>query len=136
MAQAPIVTGTAPAGGAVTLLARILGQNAQPLTYESLASIAITVTDLTSGAVLASNAPLVPSAVVFDQLQYDPRWTKDTPQAPAPPVPLGDGLSGYNFLTVIPAAWNPTIGDTIQARVTFTPLVGQPLVQVWQWLAI
>jgi hypothetical protein len=124
-----ITTQAVPAKSGVTLLGRIVGNAGVPITQASLTSpLTIVVTDLTKEAALAGSGAvntLTPavSGVVFDSLQTGPLWTKDSAAAPGP-----DGLFGYNFAYLVPAANFNTPGDKYQLDVKFIPVVGEQFV--------
>lgn len=131
-----ILTGTGPGGSGIAVLARVNGNDGQPITQATISTIGWTVTDLTTGVIVATGTWVV-NATIFQALQQqaqDPRWTLDTPARPGP-----DGLSGYNLLGVIPASAFPlgtpvpvTPGypmpppHTFQVDIALTPVAGQP----------
>lgn len=131
-----ILTGTGPGGSGVAVLARVNGNDGQPITQATISTIGWTLTDLTAGSIVATGTWTV-SSTIFQALQQqsqDPRWTLDTPAQPGP-----DGLSGYNLLGVIPAAnfplgtpaplglgWPAPVPHTFQIDVVLTPTSGQP----------
>lgn len=109
-------------------MARIVGNLAQPINQSSIASIALTLTDLTLGVILLSAFPIsVLSAISNGLVQSDPRWQKDSPSFLGP-----DGLWGYNFLFTLPAANFVNSGDTYQIDVAFTPNIGEQWRIVYQ----
>lgn len=128
----PLITGVVAAQSGVTLMARINGNAGTPVTRATLSSIAYTVTDLVSAGQDAGT--LTVSAVIFDSLQNDPRWVRDSADHAGP-----DGSCGYNFLAVLPATLFDTSSPTeipagypqptqkrYQVDVVFTPVSGQP----------
>lgn len=132
-----ITGGQLSAKSGLTLLARILGNNGEPITRASLSAIAYTVKDRTNDAAVSTDS-LTISTVVFDDLQQnDPRWTKDNENAPGP-----DGRWGYNFLATLPASAFPGLDDDdaedtteplYQIDVKFTPASGEVFYQIWQF---
>jgi hypothetical protein len=142
-----VITGQAIANrSGVTLLARIVGQNGQPITQASLSKIQYALTDFGAGVRASTPGPPNPapttgllrtvtiSTTVFDALQQnDPRWTKDSA------ANLGvDGLWGWNFLFTIPLIESDgiamlTSGNRQQCTVVFTPVTGQSFRALFQW---
>lgn len=124
-----IVTSRAlPGSTGVTLLARIVGNDGELVTQASITSIAYTVWDLTTDESVATSTSLTVATVVFDSLQTDAVWTKDTADEPGP-----DDRAGYNFKATIPAATITPDGDRFQIDVKFTPASGQPFVLTFQF---
>lgn len=122
-----IQTQTVPGNSGQTLLARIVGAGAVPITQATLASLSVVVTDLTkeanspgSGSV-ATHAVTISQAIFNSLVQGDPQWTKDTVNNPGP-----DGQYGYNFLFTVPASDFAASGDTFQCDVVYAPVSGQP----------
>ncbi len=128
-----LITGSAvPMRSGVALLARIAGATGVPITQASLSTIQYALTDLGAGpGVPPVTGPLTAlsvAAVVFDQLQQqDPRWTRDSAQAPG-----ADGLFGFNFLAVLPAALM-TSPNRQHVDVIFTPVSGEPFRVSFEW---
>lgn len=117
-----VLTGPSVENSPWVLTARILGQDGQPIAQNSIASIAYTVTDVTTGTVIAAAQDLTVADVVFNDLQQtDPRWKWDDENNPG-----ADGLWGYNFQAVIPGSNFVNGGDTYQVDVVFTPTSGNP----------
>lgn len=129
-----LITGQAiPMRSGVTLLARISGNAGVPITQATLASIQYALTDLGSPAgVNPVTGPLTALSIagtVFDQLQQsDPRWTRDSAQAPGP-----DGNWGYNWATVLPAALFTSSSNRMHVDVVFTPVIGEPWRVSFEW---
>ncbi len=122
MAQQPVVTATAIPGNAdVTLLdrARALVTNAL-ITQATVSSIAWAVVDLDLATTLATGT-FSKTATVFDSLQTDTRWTKDS--------------IGYNFKAVLPAANFPVAnsGNRMRADVKFTMVSGEVFRLEFEW---
>jgi hypothetical protein len=125
-----------PGQSGVTLLARLRGVAGQLLTQASLVAITYVVSDLTNGKQLA-NGSFAIAGTIFDALQTDPRWTKDSQAQPGP-----DGSWGYNFLAVIPAATigatplsnNPPSPRRVQVDVVFQPVSGEPFRAIFTWV--
>lgn len=96
----------------VVVLARITGEDGDPVTQGTLSAITCRVYTY-SGTLVVSPAVTVASSV-FDTLQTeddDARWT-------------GDAV-GYNFAFTIPAAAFPDPG-LYRAEFKFTPSTGDP----------
>lgn len=134
-----VITGVGPARSGVTLMARVTGNNGQPITQASLSTITYTVTNLGTG-VEAAAVSLTIASVVFDNLQQgNPRWTVDSADAPGE-----DGRHGYNFLATIPASDFPaaTAATTTpaairyQVDVRFVPTSGEAFIGVFQFTAL
>ena len=95
----------------MTALARITGSDGNNLQQADLTSIAYTVRDNNdSGASEVTSGTLTIADVVFDSLQTDARWTKDS--------------TGYNFRATIPAAAFPSTSD-YRVQITFTETTGE-----------
>ena len=136
-----VVTGLVLGNSDVTLLARILGLNGQPVNIASIAGITWNIQDLTAQAEVASGS-WVPSTVLFDSLQQnDPiRWDQDNVDNPG-----RDGLYGYNFLAMLPGNnfavmdVDPITGlelpHKFQIDLEFTPFSGGRFRQTWQVVA-
>lgn len=114
-----------PGNSGIVLMARIVGLSGEPITQSSLSGVQATVTDLTlEGQVVGSGAigvvPMTVVGTIFNSLQLGGLWTKDSPLAPGV-----DGLTGYNFLAVIPGSNFANSGDQFQVDVRLTPVTGQ-----------
>lgn len=96
-----------------TLLARVLGNAGTPITQASLTSISYKVFDLNAADPTAATqtGTLTISAVVFDTLQTDPRWTVDD--------------EGFNFAYAAPASWFSESTHTYRIEYKFTPASGE-----------
>jgi hypothetical protein len=139
--NAGILTGLVVGKSGVTLMARILGNAGVPITPATINAIAWQVSDLTQGTVVGSGTFVVAAAVFNALVQGDTRWTRDSALSPGP-----DGLNGYNFLGVIPAATFAVATlvpasellppDQLQADVAFTPVSGEPFRVVYRWKAV
>lgn len=106
-----------------TLLARVVGADAAAVKQADIASIEYTIyalasTGLRGDAVEGHEAvELTVADTIYDTLQTDDRWTKDT--------------TGYNFaheLDVSEHAAFPTAGVEYLVEVTLTPTTGQILI--------
>ena len=128
-----ILTGSGPGGSGISVLARVVGSLGLPITQATVTAIAWTLTDLTTGTVVATGTWTVSSAVYQALVQNDPRWTLDSPARPG-----SDGLSGYNLLGTIPASAFPVATPVVvppgypapaphqyQVDVRYTPAVGE-----------
>lgn len=80
------------------------------ITQSGISAASYTVIS-SSGAVLANAVALTVSAVVFNALQTDARWTADN--------------TGYNLLFTVPATYFPSAGD-YTVRCDLTPSGGNP----------
>jgi len=78
-----LITGVVWERSGVSLMARIVGQDAQNITQSALVSISFKIFDLAVPEAAKSSGTLTVSSVVFNTLQTDTRWTKDA--------------TGYNF---------------------------------------
>jgi len=112
-----------PGNADVVLLARIRNRAGSLLTQATVASIAWTLSDVSDGAnqgVLATGTFVV-ADTIFDALQVDELWVKDT--------------EGYLFRGVIAAASIPTAnsGHRMQADVKITMASGEILRGIFNW---
>lgn len=126
-----IYSGVVIAGkSGVTLMARIVGANGEPITQASLSSITYTVTD-TTDTDTQSTGTLTISSVVFNDLQQqDRRWTADSQARPG-----RDGRWGYNFRATLPASIM-TLTTKQQADVKFTPVSGEVFFVPFAWTPV
>lgn len=95
----------------LVIMARVRDATATNITQAGIDSIAIYVFDGSGTQVSTTIAPTVASTV-FDTLQTDARWTKDS--------------TGYNFRYTIAAAYFPTGDVNYRVEVIFTPATGEP----------
>ena len=93
----------------LALMARVYGNSAVAITQASLSGITYTVIDKTTLAVVVASTALTVSSVVFDTLQTDARWVKDS--------------TGYNFRHDLAAAALPDGDSTYRVEYTFTPTI-------------
>lgn len=102
------------------LLARVRGNSAANVTQATISSIALSVFDLTSATpdTATTTATPVVASTIFDTLQTDDRWTKDT--------------TGYNFAYAVPAATLATGGRIYQFEFLLTPSSGEVFHVVFQ----
>lgn len=131
-----VITGTGILRSGVTCLARVRGNSGALITRASLSTIAYAVRDLTNATTITSAQSITINNDVFNDLQQnDPRWDRDSANAPGP-----DGSHGYNFRTVIAASRftnvdvaassgvmapnEPTV-HKYQIAITFTPTTGE-----------
>lgn len=91
-------------------MARLKGQSGGNVTQASLSAISYTVIDKTTQAVIVAATSLTIADVIFDSLQTDARWTKDS--------------TGYNFRHDLAAASFPEGNTTYRVEYTFTPVSG------------
>lgn len=97
--------------GGYTMLSRIMGAAASAILQADLTSISITVYDTTDNSTAQAATSLDKTAVIFDTLQTDARWTRDS--------------TGYNFRYTIPATTFASGERTYRAEVKFTPVSGE-----------
>ena len=98
--------------GGATYLARVLGNAGTAITQASLSSISCGVYDedgATPGTAIITPTVTIASAV-YDTLQTDSIWTKDT--------------TGYNFKFSIPATGFPIADHRHRIEFKFTPASG------------
>ena len=124
MANAVDIQGVVFKGGSCTLLARVVGPDAQPILQGDIASAAYTVY-LLDDADPDAQAPvdghedvsLAVADCIYDELQTDACWTAD-----------GDDVIGYNFrhtLDVASEAAFATAGRHYRVVVALVPYAGQ-----------
>lgn len=124
-----IITGVAVANSGVSLLARILGYDQQLVTQATFSAITYNARDLTTQTTIASGQVLAVGSVIFNAIQQDSRWDKDSQVRPG-----RDGRWGYNFLAYLPATLFPKAFDIdpltnlvtphlVQVDVNFTPVL-------------
>ena len=110
----------------VSLMARVYGHAATVITQATISSITYTVTehdtqenaeDGANGTSIITSTSLTVSAVVFDTLQTDARWTKDS--------------TGYNFRYDSVAADRTNGGVWHRYEVKFTPSSGAVFHAIW-----
>ena len=118
-----IVYGNAVRGASFPVLARVTGMNNQPITQASVASIAYKVTDSQSGQVLSTGSLSVASTV-YNQLQQGNGWSESA----AVDVSINDGLTGWNFLWVVPGSLTSPPGSLLTAQATLTMVDGSLVV--------
>lgn len=130
----PIVTARAIPGNAdVVLLARLRSrQGADLVTRAAVSSIAWALQDLTSGTQILTGSFVVDDSV-FDSLQTDGVWTRDSAAAPGT-----DGVAGYNFRGLIPASALPVAssGHRLQTDVRLAMVSGEVLRIIFQWSSL
>lgn len=92
-------------------MSRVYGAAATAILQADLSSIALYVYDRTTQEQVGVTLALTVSAVIFDTLQTDARWTKDA--------------TGYNFRTTISGATYFPDGDTsYRVEIIGTPVSG------------
>jgi hypothetical protein len=104
-----IVTDAVYEDSGFSLMARIYGQAATAITQATISSIALKVFDISSSTQIATATPVV-ATCVFDTLQTDAYWTKDS--------------TGYNFRYSTLAAHVPAGCGRALFEFTFTPSSG------------
>jgi len=140
MPTAELITGTVYAGGTVTLLARVVGNDAAPITQSDIATITYSVYEVDptgSVAVLPGDSPtrtvvaghngasITVADAVFDAMQTDDLWTEDA--------------TGYNFRHTIAIDSNAAFsnaGYSYVVLVTLTPATGQAIVIGYELKAV
>ena len=95
-----------------TVMNRVTGNAATNIVAADINAITYTSHDLKTGE--QTSGTLTIGTVVFDTLQKDVRWTKDT--------------SGYNFRWTIPASELPEGDRTKEFEITFDPISGEDFV--------
>lgn len=93
----------------VVLMARILHTDRNPIQQADFGSITIKAYDLADTSTTTYAATLVVADVIFDTLQTDARWTKDS--------------TGYNFRTIAPPTAFPNGDSTYSVEVKITDSV-------------
>ena len=103
----------------VSLMARILGTASTAIAQADISTITygVKATHGGSTATIAFGTSLSTTEVVFDTLQTDARWTRDT--------------TGYNFRVDVPSSALPDGNKKYRAEVKFTPASGQPFHAAW-----
>lgn len=119
-----LTQGTVATNGTATLLARVVGWNAEALTPADVESVAYTVyeqspRDPTSRTALSAHSALTAAVaeVLFSELQTDDRWTVDS--------------HGYNFRHTVPLAAGPLFvlpATQWVVEYVITPHAGEPIV--------
>ena len=113
-------------GSPLTLMDRIYGHAGTAITQASLTAISYRTFEYaseddaesdTSGTEVSTSASLVVADTVFDTLQTDARWTRDS--------------TGYNFRFTLPVARLPNGGKFIRVEVLFDPTSGDDFPSVW-----
>jgi hypothetical protein len=99
-------------GTGLLVLARVVGQDGEPVTPGTVASVTCQVWEEATGALVLALTP-APGDVILDALVAgDPRWA-------------ADGV-GYNFRHALPAAAFPEGGRAYRAGYLLTPVAGEP----------
>lgn len=142
MLTAGLLTGYCFSASGCTLMARVLGNNGEPIVQADINSIAYSVRDLTDGETDSTGNALTVSSVVYNDLQQsDARWTADSRYKPGP-----DRRWGYNFATTLPATLftDFDVGaaaaeipykvtpHSFLVTVKFTPVSGVAFEQAWK----
>ena len=119
MAQPLIVKATVWEDGGAALMARIVGNAGANIVQADITAISRAV--FVGSTLQATTAPVV-ATVVFDTLQTDARWARDS--------------TGYNFREAVLAAVFPD-GDTIyRVEYKFTPASGEVFWVVFDCLTV
>ena len=110
MPSATITTGTVFEDSGASLMARVVDNDGTDITQSDITTIKYSVFDVSDPGA-ASNTGLNVSDVVFDTLQTDARWTKDS--------------TGYNFRHDLPASALPEGDHVYRVEYKFTPASGE-----------
>lgn len=116
--SAPVHTFTCYEDCPPSLMARVTGRTGVAITQASLTSITLygyNLADISNP--VANGVALTVSAVVFDTLQTDARWTADD--------------TGYNFRYDVPAIYAATPGQ-YRYEFKFDPTSGENFNLVWE----
>lgn len=97
-------------GAGATLMARVLGNSATPITQATCTSIARKVF-LNGSSTASDSSSLTVANVVFDTTQTDARWSEDE--------------TGYNFRDVVAASILSTGNAQYRVEYTITPTSGE-----------
>lgn len=118
--SARIIRGEAFEDSGVSLMGRIRGHDGENIVQADLSSIAYSVFDVTNPASVTAGGTgtLTIADVVYDTLQTDSRWTKDS--------------VGFNFLWPVAATHFASGGKTYRFEVAFTPASGAVFHGVWE----
>lgn len=120
MATPNVYYGSAFEDGGLSLMARVVGNNAANIVQSDITSITCSVFDLDSATPdTAIATPTITVAnVVYDTLQTDNRWTKDS--------------TGYNFRYDALASQVPTGDRRYRWEFVFNPASGEDFLVVFQ----
>jgi len=89
------------------------------ITIATITSIQRTITDITNhGDTVIDDSPVVPATAVFDTLQTDGRWDKDS--------------TGYNFRNTVAGALLALAEHTYRVEYKFTGSGGQVFWEVYE----
>lgn len=97
----------------VRWMARILGQSGSAIVQADVSSIVYSVYDKSDTTAATATGTLTVSDVIYNALQTDSRWGKDT--------------TGYNFGWNVPASIFATGNKTYRIEVKITPASGEPI---------
>lgn len=111
MRPVQVFVGDAFEDGGATLMARVTGWNAADIVQSDISSIHYSVYDRTAETSVVSATALTVSAVVFNTLQTDARWSVDS--------------EGYNFRHTVPASALPNGDRLYRVEYKFTPASGE-----------
>ena len=106
-----------PERSGCTLMGYVQGHDAAAITQSDITSIAYHVVDVRKPSVTVASGSLDKANVVYDTLQTDARWTKDS--------------TGYNFAWAAEVTLVPEGGKTYQVEVEFTPTSGAVYRRRW-----
>lgn len=119
-----LTQGTVATNGTATLLARVVGWDAEAITQADVDQITYTVyrqsatqPPTRTAVELHEDLAAAVASVIFDALQTDARWTVDA--------------TGYNFRHTIPLAPGPLFATPAAQWIveyTITPVSGEPIV--------
>jgi len=133
-----LIRGVVTAQSGVTLMARVLGYNGEPITKVSITSIAYSVRLKNTATTTATGTLTVNDVVYNDLQQQDATWQVDDVDNPGT-----DARWGYNFRATLAATLFAAFAVdtaspyevtpyTYQVDVEFTPASGQPFVVAFE----
>lgn len=93
-----------------TFLARLKGQAAANVTQASIATLTYAVTDMVTGLAVVASTALTISSVIYDTLQTDARWMRDS--------------TGYNFAHDLAGSALPNDSQSYMLEYDFIPTSG------------
>jgi hypothetical protein len=108
---AQVITGIVIEDSGATFLARIHGNAGTAITPATISSIAFNVFSLNAPSTVVLSGTCTVSSTVFDTLQTDAIWTKDS--------------TGYNFKYAMAATAFPTGNVRYRVSFKFTPTSGE-----------
>lgn len=128
-----ITAAALPGNSDAVLLARVRSRvNAALITQATVSAISYALQDLTAGTQISAGTFAV-SSTIFDALQLDALWTKDSTALPGT-----DQAAGYNFRATVPAANLPlsSSGNRMHCDVKITMVSGETIRLAFEWASI